>query len=77
MVVSRWGWVVNQTAIQDPTITGEMMNVRTRVEKMPDVGVLRELIGFATERLVEMEVGPKTGATLGARSPDRLAQRNG
>ncbi|MBU3888505.1 IS256 family transposase, partial [Methylosinus sp. KRF6] len=37
----------------------------------------KSTIGFAAERLMELEVGAKTGAALGERSPDRLAQRNG
>jgi transposase-like protein len=35
------------------------------------------MIGFAAQRLMELEVTAKTGAALGEKSPDRLAQRNG
>ena len=35
------------------------------------------MIGFAAERLMELEVSSATGAEFGEKSPMRLAQRNG
>jgi putative transposase len=58
-------------------MTDDMMNFRTLVEKSSDADLLREMIGFAAERLMEMEGGAATGAGFGEKNPLRLVQRNG
>ena len=58
-------------------MTETMMNLKSLVEKTSDSDILRDMIGFAAERLMEMEVGALTGAALNEKNPDRLAQRNG
>ena len=58
-------------------MTEDMMNLRTFVDKTSDADLLREMIGFAAERLMELEVGAATGAGYGEKNPLRQAQRNG
>jgi len=58
-------------------MTNDMMDLRSLVEKSADADLLREMIGFAAEKLMELEVGAKTGAAHGEKNDFRLAQRNG
>jgi transposase-like protein len=58
-------------------MTTDMMSLRALLEKSSDVDLLREMIGFAAQRLMELEVGGLTGAGHGERSADRINHRNG
>ncbi len=58
-------------------MTDEMMNLQALLEKSSDTDLLREMIGFAAHRLMELEVENLTGAAHGERSADRITHRNG
>jgi putative transposase len=58
-------------------MTDEMMDLQKLLEKSSDAELLREMIGFAAQRLMELEVEGLTGAAHGERHPDRLNHRNG
>src|SRR5689334_13853942 len=58
-------------------MTDEIMNLRTLLEKSSDADLLREMIGFTAQRLMELEVEGLTGAAHNERGPERLNQRNG
>ena len=57
-------------------MTKPMMDLRALVEKSGDADLLREMIGFAAERLMGLEVGAKSCAEYGEKCGERLAQRN-
>ena len=58
-------------------MTEDMMSLRALLEKSSDAELLREMVGFAAHRLMEIEVESLTGAPHGARDPERINQRNG
>ncbi len=58
-------------------MTNPMMDLKSLVEKTPDADLLREMIGYAAERLMELEVSALAEAGYGVKSSERLAQRNG
>ena len=56
-------------------MTDEMMTLRTLLEKSSDTDLLREMICFTAQRLMELEVEGLTGAAHGERSPERGSTR--
>ena len=58
-------------------MTDDMMTLRALIEKAPDADLLREMIGFAAHRLMELEVQGLTGAGWGEKAAERLVRRNG
>ena len=58
-------------------MTDDRMALQALLEKTPDANYLRQMIGFAAQRLMELDIESRTGAAHGERSADRLAQRNG
>lgn len=58
-------------------MTDDRMALIELIEKGADSDLVRELLAFAADRMMELEVEAKTGAPSGARSPDRFTHRNG
>ena len=58
-------------------MTDDRIALRELLEKGSDATFLREMIGFAAERLMELETEALCGAGHGERSPERINQRNG
>jgi transposase-like protein len=58
-------------------MTSDMMHLQALLEKNSDTDFLRDMIAFAAQRLMNLEVEGLTGAGHGERSADRLNQRNG
>jgi len=58
-------------------MTDERMALLELVEQQADGDLVREMLAFAADRIMEAEVEARTGAAKGARSPLREVQRNG
>ena len=58
-------------------MTDEMMILRAAVEKTPDADILREMIGFVAQRLMELDIDNRCGASHGERAESRTNSRNG
>src|SRR5512134_3059445 len=58
-------------------MTKPTMALAELAEKGPDADLLREMIQFVAQRMMEMDVEGRCGAALGERSPERANSRNG
>ncbi len=58
-------------------MTDDRMALLELIEKRADADLVREMLAFAAERLMDLEVESRTGVPAGARSPERLNHRNG
>src|SRR3954463_3239072 len=58
-------------------MTDDRMALLELIEKRADTDLIRDMLAFAAERLMTLEVEALTGVPAGVRSPDRLTHRNG
>jgi putative transposase len=58
-------------------MTDDKIALRELLEKGSDTSFLREMIGFAAERLMALETEQLCGAAAGERTPERRNHRNG
>ena len=58
-------------------MTKETMALIELIEKGADGDLVRDMLAFAAERMMEAEIEARTGAAHGARDPGRQVQRNG
>ena len=58
-------------------MTDDRMALVELIEQGADSDLVREMLAFAAERMMELEIEAKTGVPCGSRSPERLNHRNG
>jgi len=58
-------------------MTDDRMTLIELIEKGADADLVRELLAFAAERMMELEVEARTGSPWDVRSAERLTHRNG
>src|SRR3954454_16083432 len=59
------------------TMTNDRMALLDLIEKSADADLVRAMLAFAAERLMDLAVETLTGAPAGVPTPERLNQRNG
>ena len=58
-------------------MTDAKMALLELVEQEADTDLVREMLAFAAERMMDLEIEAKTGVPAGTRSHNRLNHRNG
>jgi transposase-like protein len=58
-------------------MTDDRMALIELIEQGADSDLVREMLAFAAERMMDLEIEAKTDVPSGARSPERLNHRNG
>ncbi|AXB79746.1 IS256 family transposase [Novosphingobium sp. P6W] len=58
-------------------MTEDRMALVELIEQGADSDLVREMLAFAAERMMDLEIEAKTGVPCGSRSPERLNHRNG
>jgi len=58
-------------------MTDDRMALIELLEKSGDTELLRDMLGFVTDRLMALETEDRCGAAPGERSPERINHRNG
>ena len=57
-------------------MTEDNVALQRLLETSSDASLLREMVGFSMQRLMQLETETPCGAALGERCPDRINQRN-
>ena len=77
VLLGRVGLSRHSLNLGTTAMTDDKIALRALLEKRSDATFLREMIGFAADRLMQLETGAPCGAAPGERSPERVNQRNG
>ena len=77
MLLVRVGLLHATLTLEITTMTDDKIALRELLEKGSDTTLLREMIGFAAQRLMELETDTLCGAGHGERSESRTNHRNG
>jgi transposase-like protein len=77
VLLVRVGLLHATLTLEITTMTDDKIALRELLEKGSDTTLLREMIGFAAQRLMELETDALCGAGHGERSESRTNLRNG